>query len=221
MLITIIIIVTLLWVTFTFILPPFIGALAKVTGIFKSHNQSPTLVADNATLAPPVLSVPYEATNSGQIDIHGFTTANSKVKIYLDDVLVTTTDADETGAFTAKDVSLSLGTNNIYGKTEDDKGTESLLSKTIRLIYDNENPPLEVSFPTDGQIFSGEKKINVTGKTEPGVTITVNGDQAIVNSDGNFSKQITLNDGSNSLSFKSTDQASNFIQITRNVTFNP
>lgn len=221
LLVTIIIIIALLWITFTWVLPYFIGALGKITEIFKGQKNIVTSVSDNPTLAPPVLSIPYEATNSAQIDIHGFATADSKINIYLDDKLATTTSAGEDGSFTAKNISLSLGTNNIYSKTESNSGNASLQSKTIRLIYINVKPALDVSNPTDGQTFSGERKISVSGKTDPNVTVTVNGEQAIIDKDDNFSKQYQLSDGSNTLTVKATDKASNFTQIQRNVTFNP
>lgn len=218
---TIIIIIVLLYVSLTWVVPSLINGVGFITGIFKGQREAEVSVSDNPNLAPPVLSIPYEATNSAKIDIKGFATSGSKVKIYLDDELTTSVVTKEDGSFLAKEITLSLGTNNIYGRSEDDEGIESLPSKTIHLIFDSEKPPLEVTNPSDGQAFTGEKKINVTGKTEPGVTVSVNGDQAILNADGNFSKQISLNDGSNSLIIKSTDKASNFTQITRNVTFNP
>lgn len=221
LLVTFLIIIGLFWITFTWILPPFIEGLGKVTGFFKEHKEVETSVADNPSLAPPVLTIPYEATNSAKIDIHGFAASGSKVKIYLDDELITSTQTNSDGSFTARNVSLVLGTNNIYGKTEDENGNESLASKIIRLFYDNEKPPLQISTPGDGQTFSGERKIHIAGNTEPSSNLTINEDQVILDTDGKFSKQISLNDGQSSFLIKSTDKAGNFTQIQRNVTFNP
>lgn len=221
LLVTIVIIIGLLWVTFTWILPPFIDGLGKVTGIFKDQKISEVPVSENTTLAPPVLNIPYEATNSGQIDIRGFAASGYKVRIYLDDSLVTTADSKEDGSFTAKNISLSLGTNNIFGKTEDERGNESFPSKTIRLIYDNEKPPLQISAPADGQEFSGERKIAISGNTEPSSNLAINGEQVILDADGKFSKQVTLSDGQNNFEIRSTDKARNFTQTQINVTFKP
>lgn len=218
---TLIIIILLFYVLFTWVLPFFINGIGTVTNIFKGDKTPETAISENPNLAPPVLSIPYEATNSAKIDISGFATANSTIKIYLEDELVQEARSDDDGTFKVRSIELLLGTNNIYGKTEDEKGKESLPSKTIKLIYDSEKPTLEVSSPTEGQTFSGERKINVTGKTEPSVTITINGEQAILDSEGKFNRQISLSDGSNTITIVSGDAAGNSNTISRNVTFNP
>src|SRR3989344_2863881 len=144
---TLIIIVLLFYVLFTWVLPFFINGVGTVTNIFKGNKPLETSISENPNLAPPVLNIPYEATSSAKIDIQGFATANSTVKIYLDDELVQEVTSDDDGTFRAKSIMLVLGTNNIYGKTEDETGKESLPSKTIKLIYDSEKPTLEVSSP--------------------------------------------------------------------------
>ena len=212
--------ILLLYATLTWILPVFVNSLGFVTGVFNKEEKV-TQVSDNPTLAPPVLSIPYEATSSAQIDIGGYATPGSKVKIYVDDELKDTVDVQPDGSFVANNIDLNLGTNNIYGKTIDEKDQESLASKTIKLVYDSEKPSLEVSEPEDGKTVQGERKLKVAGKTEPGSQVTVNGNQVIVNSDGNFSTIFNLNDGENSLTIRASDQASNMTEITRKVTFNP
>lgn len=210
----------LLYATITWILPIFVNSLGFATGVFKKE-QKVTQVSDNSTLAPPVLNIPFEATNSAQIDIKGYATPGSKVKIYVDDELKDTVGVQPDGSFVAKSIELNLGTNNIYGKTIDEKDQESLASKTIKLVYDSEKPPLEISEPEDGKVVQGERRLKVSGKTKPGAQVTVNGTQLIVNSDGNFSSTYNLNDGGNSLTIKASDRASNFTEVTRKVTFNP
>lgn len=217
---TLIIIIILFYVLFTWVLPSFIGGLGTVTGLFK-HTAKMESVAENPNLAPPVLNITYEATNSAKINITGFAASSAKVKIFLEDELVSTTTAEDNGTFLAKDISLSLGTNNIYGKTEDEKGKESFASKTIKLIYDNEKPNLEILQPTDNQTISGERKITVSGKTEPNITVTINGEQAIIDSEGKFTHQFQLSDGSNTITTITKDTAGNETTVARNVTFNP
>jgi hypothetical protein len=217
---TIIIIIALLYITITWVLPFFINGLGTITGIFKQSTKQES-IAENPNLAPPIINIPYEATSSSKINITGFAASHSTVKIYLDDTLVGTTTAEDNGSFTLQDVSLSLGTNNIYGKTEDEKGKESLASKTIKVIFDNEKPPLEVNSPSDGQTIQAERKLNVSGKTEPNATVTINNEQAIVDSEGKFSRQFNLSDGSNTFTIVARDTAGNTKELARNVTFNP
>lgn len=218
---TVIIIIALMYVMVTWVLPGFIGGLGSITDFFKGSQIAETPISENPNLAPPVLNIPYEATNSAKINISGFAASHSTVKIYLDDELVETTTAEDDGTFLTQNIDLVLGNNNIFGKTEDEKGKESLPSKTIKLIYDNEKPALEISGPPDNHIVLGERKLIVDGRTEPNVTVTINGEQAIVDSEGKFSRQFNLSDGTNIFTIESKDIAGNTSIIARNVTFNP
>ncbi len=218
---TIIVSIMLIYVTIFWILPNLINGLDRIKSFIEPSQKLEKNISENPTLAPPILNIPFEATNSSVIDIAGFTTPNSKVKIYVDDVLEVQTKAGTDGSFTATNINLNLGTNNIYGKSVSDQDKESLPSKTIRLLYDNEKPSLEVTEPEDGKTYSGERKIKVSGKTEPGVKVFVNDTQAIVLSDGGFNTIFNLNDGENILNFKALDSATNFDEITRKVTFQP
>ncbi len=217
---TIIISGLLIYFGLFWVLPNLINGIGLVNKVFKPAAKGQD-ISQNTTFGPPTLNIPYEATNSSQIDIHGYSTPNAKVNIYIDDQLKTTARVDSDGIFTAQNVDLNLGTNNIYGKTVDSQEKESLASKTIRLIYDNEKPALDISQPSDGQVVKGDKKVTIQGKTNPGVIVTVNGKQIIINSDGNFSSEQSLNDGDNSFTIRSTDKASNFNEVTRKVTFQP
>lgn len=220
--ITLVIITILAYFSLTWILPNFIGGIGFIKTVVSPSQKSITQPSDNITLAPPVLNIPYEATNTTQINIKGFGTPNSKVKLYIDDESKQTTDVAEDGSFTFKDVTLGLGTNNIYGRTVDEKDKESLPSKTIKVIYENEKPILNISEPEDNKtIQGGDRKVKVSGKTDPGVNIFINGTQVIVDKDGNFSADQPLNDGDNTISIKAVSIASNITEVQRNVKYNP
>lgn len=216
---TIIIIVLLLYATLNWFLPGLISGIGFVKGFLKPSTKQ-EVVGENPSLAPPVFNIPYEATNSAKIDIKGFATG-SKVKLYLDDQLKDTVETREDGSFIFKDIELSLGTNNIYGKTVDEKDQMSLASKTIKLIYDNEKPKLSISEPEDGKVIKGDKKVKISGQTDPGAEVYINGNRVIINSDGNFSSDQPLNDGDNNFTIRAADQASNFTEVSRKVIFQP
>jgi len=218
---TIIICALILYGTLNFILPNLIGGVGFIKDFVRPSQKNAVNISDASSLAPPVLSVPYEATNTAQIDIKGFATSGSRVRIYINDEKQSEADADSDGTFVVKKISLNLGTNNIYGKTLDDKDRESLTSKTVRLIYDDEKPKLEVSSPTDNQVVHGDKKIKATGQTEPEAKVFINDTQVILSSDGHFSSDYSLNDGDNNISIKAIDKASNSTEVARKVTFQP
>lgn len=218
---TIIIILVLLYVTFVWILPFLIGGVGFIKN-FTNPSKKVVIPSDQTTLAPPVLNIPYEATNTAQIDIGGFASSGAKVELFLDDDKKQTVEVSVDGSFKFSDVALSLGTNNIYGKTLDEKNQESLPSKTLVIIFDNEKPNLDISEPEDNKIINGgEKKVKISGKTEAGVLVYVNSNQVIVDKDGNFTTTLDLNEGDNNFDIKAIDTANNSNEVSRKVVFHP
>lgn len=211
----------LIYATIFWILPGFIGSVGFITDILNPASAPKKSVAENPLLAPPVLNIPYEATNTATLNISGYSTPNSQVKLYVDSELVDITSVDREGNFSTSGISLTLGTNSIFGKTVDEKDQESLPSKTIEVLYDSDKPKLEVTSPSDGASITGERKIQVTGKTEPEAKVFINDNRAIVNSDGNFTYTLSLNDGENNLKIKALDNATNITEVERKVTFSP
>ncbi|MEK7616811.1 MAG: hypothetical protein AAB414_02060 [Patescibacteria group bacterium] len=225
--ITLILIGFLIYATLQWILPTLITGLGFVTSFVKPSPKK-TYTTENFSLAPPVLNIPYEATNTAQINISGYGTPDSKVSIYIDDEKKDTTEVSPDGTFEIKNVSLVLGTNSIYGKSidpdfigVDENEKESLPSKVIKVIYDSEKPLLEISEPEDGKIQQGEKKVKISGRTESQAKVSVNDSQVVVGSDGIFNIQLQLNDGENVLNIKAQDLAGNSQEISRRVVFNP
>lgn len=219
LLITFILIIGLLYLAIAWILPNFINFL----GSFNSAIKQPKEKTDDLsiTLGPPVLNIPNESVNTSEIDIKGYANPNSKVKIFVDDQEVKIVDVTEDGSFNAQGISLALGTNNIYGKTIDENGKESLPSKTFKIIYDNEKPSLSISEPDDNKQIQGERKLKISGKTETGVQVFINNTQVIVDAEGNFSTIVSLNDGENNFNIKAQDSASNTEEVSRKVTYTP
>lgn len=210
----------LIYATINWILPYFIGGIGIVKNVIEPPKKKITS-DENSPLAPPVFSIPFEATNTAQIRIGGYGTPNSKVKIYVDDQNQTV-EVSSDGSFTAENISLKLGTNNIYGKTIDEAGKESFPSKTIKLQYSYDKPNLAVTQPEDNKtIQGGDKKITISGKTDPNVKIFINNSQVIVSGDGSFSSEQPLNDGDNIFNIKAIDSASNTTDMQRRVVYNP
>ncbi|MCL4366897.1 hypothetical protein M1563_01875 [Patescibacteria group bacterium] len=222
LIVTAIISAFLLIVAFLWLIPALVGGLSFIN-TFKPKTTTVQQVADTPTLAPPVLNIPYEATNTATIKISGYAQAFTKVELYVDNDLKTTVDTHGDGSFQSDDISLNLGTNNIYGKTVDDQGNTSLPSKTIPLNFDDQKPTLNIDQPEDNTVMNGgDKRITISGSTDSSkdVTVSANGIRIIVNSDGHFSSTFTLNDGDNYISITATDSAGNTTTVTRKVTYN-
>lgn len=219
----ILLIVFLGYASLAWILPTVVGGLT-VLNRFKSTSAPEKPVSESATLAPPVLNIPYEATNTATISIKGYSLSKTNVEIYIDNDLKDTIVAGDDGSFASNNVPLNLGTNNIYGKSIDDKGNKSFASKPIKIFFSNEKPKLELKDPQDNQTISGgDKKVNVSGTTDQteGLTITINGLRIIVGAGGNFSQTIDINEGDNTITVTATDMAGNSTQLTRKVIYKP
>lgn len=205
-------------------LPALIGGLS-VFNKLKPTTPKTASIEDSA-IAPPVLNIPYEATNSATIKINGYASPSSKVEIYVDGDVRSVAQTGEDGKFESEDITLSEGTNNISGKTIiDSLGAEpkkSLASKNIRLVYSNEKPILEVSEPNDNtEIKGGDKKVKVSGKTDVENSVMVNGLTLIIDREGGFSTTVSLNDGDNMISVITTNQVGNTTKIERKVIYTP
>ena len=211
----------LLYATITWVLPFFINSLGLVKNIVNPSPKVITAPKTNATLAPPILNIPYEATNSAQINIKGYSTPKSKVKLYIDDKEKQTIETEDNGNFTFENVDLNLGTNNIYAKTIDWDNTESLPSKLIKLIYDNQKPNLILNEPEDNRVIQGDKKVKFSGKTDPDNEIFINDSRIIIDKDGNFNTEQPLNDGDNNFNIKAVGKTLNITEISRKIIYNP
>lgn len=219
---TLLIGVILLYSIFTWLMPALIGGLTFFNQ-YKSQPKKETPISEKTTLAPPILNIPFEATNSAKISIKGYATPVTKVEIYLDQELAKDTRTEDDGSFSLDGITLSLGTNNIYGQTVDDQGNKSLPSKLITIIYDRDKPSLSLKEPADNQIIKGDRRVTVSGSVDPQdtVLVNINDNRVIVDSSGNFSQTIEISDGENNFQITAEDKAGNITQISRIVTFEP
>lgn len=217
--ITIIISIVLLYALITWGIPAIVGGASLVNKI--KPKPSSGSVSNNAALAPPFLDIPFESTNSGSLRISGYAATDSEVEIYVDEQLKTTVKTKEDGSFLSDPIALFLGKNNIYGKTIEN-GQSSLASKTIELEYNNEKPTLEVTEPPDNhQINGGDRKVRVSGNTEPQNIVNINGVVVIVNGEGNFSMEVSLQDGDNTVNIVATSSFGNSTSLERKVNYSP
>lgn len=214
---TIVISIILIYLTFAFAIPFLISGLS----VFQKKSTQTVESYDNK-LAPPILNIPFDATNSASIDIDGYAATDTQVELYINDSQIQKTFTDSTGSFRFGSVMLQIGRNYIYGKTiSADKS--SLPSKGIKLDYSNEKPNLELYDPTDNKTQSGgDKKVKINGKTDDSDTmVTINGKQTYVNAEGKFTDDWELSAGDNQIIVVATNKYGNTATITRKVTFSP
>lgn len=176
---------------------------------------------DKTPPAPPFLINSLPLFSSGEkIGLSGRAEAGSTLRVFHNENKIKEFVVPETSSFDV-DVKLSPGRNDLWATSTDPAGNEST-SSTWKIIYDIEPPALEVGTPADGASFFGdEKAVNVNGKTEPEAQVNVNDRVAIVNSNGEFSQNIALSEGENTITLIVTDQAENKTEKTLKVTYSP
>jgi len=198
-------------------------SVAKFAAFLSDLRGSTQPVDKNDTTppAPPRLGQLSEATNKTEIEINGTTEEGANVILSLngkEEEIVADSEGKFVFSFPLKD-----GENLISAKAKDRAGNESQESKVYSVTFDDEKPDLEISSPADGTSFFGEKQRQVTvqGKTEVGVTLTINDRIVKVEEDGSFTFLTTLGEGANSFNLKSTDKAGNQTEKTISVNFSP
>jgi hypothetical protein len=202
-----------------------IPALTKIAFFFSeiknSNNQGEK--TDILPPAPPKINSLPEATNQNIISISGFSEEGATIEIYINDSLVKKVISSKEGKFLADNVPLEEGKNEIYAVAIDQAGNIGQSSPKTSIIYDKNPPPLEIEKPKDGETFIGEKqrKITISGKTEPEAILTINDHLEVLDQNGNFSLTYSLLNGENTLKFIVYDKAENKTEKEIKVIFSP
>lgn len=189
---------------------PAMVRLAGLWGEVRSTNQE---ISSNDTIPPitPRIVIPYEATASAQINISGVTEPGATVALTNSGDEVGQTLADNSGSFTFSDVSLQQGENAFTAVATDGAGNKSSVSSVALVTYDTVPPELEVTGPSDGSEYFGDREqtVTITGSTDPGSQVWVNDNFAFVNSQGEFSHRFSLSEGENTITIRAIDEAGN------------
>jgi hypothetical protein len=99
---------------------------------------------------------------------------------------------------------------DFLGNTEAVKSVQVRIDTTTTLTL-----KLKASVATDKSVYT------ISGKAEPGSKVSVGSRNAAVAADGNFSFDLTLVEGRNTVTVTTTDPAGNTASLTRAVTYTP
>ena len=169
-------------------------------------------------IPPPVLDSNLTATNSAQVIISGRIPDKGNVEIYINDELKDTINTEKDGTFSTKQ-KVKSGENTVKARTDLD-GKNSDFSNTLFITYIKSAPNLTIATPANGQSFNkDENRIIVSGQTDPGVTVTVNGFWALIDDANSYSYELPLKDGDNDINIVAIDQAGNKTEKTVKVNY--
>jgi hypothetical protein len=193
-----------------------------------SSQPPATMAPSGAALNTPVLDAPPGDgyTNQATISLSGSVPgavvgqANYSVRVYSvaadkSRKQVAEVAVGSTTHFSTAAIALVEGPNTFIASLVTPT-SEGQPSPEVVYILDTKPPVLSISSPADGSTQSASSVV-VSGKTDPGVTVTVRNKQSpggglsskVVGSDGRFAITIGVVAGSNSIQITATDQAGN------------
>jgi hypothetical protein len=179
--------------------------LIVVTALDPAGNKAEANVTVIKRTQPPRLEITkpehdYMVTNQVRYGIEGITDADVDLRVQGELVPVETN-----GNFTVE-VLLQSGENVIAIEASDALGNRA--EAVVRLILDTEPPSLFVESPFDG-FLTELPDINVTGRTDVGSNLTINGMDVSIDDKGRFSYNVGLAMGRQNITVVSKDQAGN------------
>lgn len=189
----------------------FIGDIAK--------SDKPVELNDTTPPAPPQFEDLPEFTKNEKLDIQGKSESGATVSIRTNNNIsevVTNNDGIFNFVF-----NLKKGENTIDAKAKDKSGNESTQTKTYTIIYDNQEPVLEINSPVDGTSYygSGQKQLTIKGSVNEAVDLTINDRVVVIKEDNSFLYTTTLNEGENKFEVKAIDPSNNETSTTLTVNF--
>jgi hypothetical protein len=168
--------------------------LGNAKNLSKNDNQEKFLPP-----LPPRLNVSFEATNSARFSISGVAEPKVEVELLKNDVSLGKKIVDDKGSFVFTDITLDSGGNTFTALASTPKEGNSELSKTVTVIYDNQPPTLNMINPSEDKVSVDSADFDIVGKSDKGVSVTVNGRLASVDDEGLFKLKVQLSAGKNSL----------------------
>jgi hypothetical protein len=195
------------------IIPNLFKFLANLSGAIPSQsNDVPVQV--------PFLAAPVAATSSANLSLSGFSQKGYTVVVLDNTQEKKRQTTNDDGSFKT-DVTLDQGDNQLTVYAVDQNSKQSPVSQTYHVKFSDQPPTLDVTQPVDKASIQGKQnqKLNIQGKTDPQVQVTINDRLIFVKDDGSFSAPQQLNEGDNAFTVKATDEAGNSTQKQFTVSF--
>lgn len=157
----------------------------------------------------PRMTILFEATNSASLSIKGFAEKGVLVELLKNDVSVGKVGTSDTGEFVFDEITLNRGDNLFSAIAMNDERGSSEPSKATNVVFDDVAPDLIMLNPSEEKLSVGYADFDVAGKSEKGVSVTINGRVAMVDDEGRFKLKFQLNAGKNDVEIIVRDKAGN------------
>ncbi|MBN1147995.1 MAG: hypothetical protein JXA78_12125 [Anaerolineales bacterium] len=189
--------------------------LLEVRAVDQAGNSNRLLREVVLVTTPPDVTITRPAdgawTNQAILNLEGV--ASPSVTVSVNDQPVT---VNEDGEFTYE-LLLEEGENQVRIQASDDVGN---LTQIERLVHLKTQPPdVRLNFAEGVEV--SDSLFQVSGRTEPGVTVLVNGRIIPVSALGDFQASTFLSEGDNLVEIVARDQAGNVTTLSRRVRLGP
>ena len=196
--------------------------LSSMSLLVQNTDSSASKSSDSDVIVTsPILDPLPISTNSARLVVTGQAQKDRQIKLFVNDTNMGTKDTESDGSFRFTNVKLSEGENDVRAiALAGEKESNSSRSQTVRYI--SKAPSLTVDSPSDNaEVKGGDKKVTVSGKSDPGVQITVNGAYTLSNAEGSFTFTLAISEGDNTVTIIAQDDAGNQTEIVRHVKYSP
>jgi flagellar hook assembly protein FlgD len=136
------------------------------------------------------------------LTVEGLTDPDAVVQVEGDPTVI---PVDAEGRFTLKQQLLE-GSNVIEVTATDPAGNVATVAREVILV--TKPPEVVIDNPVNGY-WTNENLLNITGVVPAGASLKVNGQEATVNEDGTFEREVILQEGDNIISVAATDDVGN------------
>ncbi|NJN97856.1 MAG: hypothetical protein HC875_29145 [Anaerolineales bacterium] len=172
-------------------------------GTVMAGTQSANVVVDTG---PPTLRVAnldeVSRVRDANLTIEGLTDPDAVVQVAGDPKIV---PIDAEGRFSLKR-QLVEGSNNLQLSATDPAGNVATIAREIILV--TQPPEIAISAPANDS-WTNQNLISVAGAVPAGASLKVNGQEATVAEDGQFEREVILQEGDNVLRIEATDDVGN------------
>ena len=184
-----------------------------VTATDRAGNTATSTVTITVDTVPPPLSLSSpttDLTTAGTATVAGTTEAGAQVAVNGVPVSVS-----GSGTFSTS-VTLTEGANGISVTATDAAGNVATIARSV--TRDSTPPAITLIAPANGA-STNVSTIVVSGTTEPGARLVVNGIAVAVAVDGTFNAVVSLSQGTNAIVATATDAAGNSRSASVSVTY--
>lgn len=186
----------------------------NITSQDKAGNIATKSLSIILDTTPPLLSITSPdkkiITNQTTLQLSGITEPGASVTVAGVDISV-----NSDGTF-SRVINLREGINSLKVEAKDRAGNTAVAY--VEVILDTVPPQLIITSPVENFVTSSPTVL-LQGITERGAKVFVDGKEVSVDSGGNFSTQILVKEGINSLKIEAKDIAGNVTAVTRRVKF--